>query len=273
MHVLITGCSSGIGLAAAQTLHEQGFTVVATVRKLEDKTLLQHEGIAVVMLDLSDENSVNKGFETALELLNGRIDALFNNAAYGQPGAVEDLSRTALTQQFSTNVFGTQQLTNLAIKQMRGQGHGRIIYNSSVLGLVCMSYRGAYNASKFAIEALADTLRLELHGSNIHISLIEPGPILSRFRRNAMMKYQQHIDTSGSAHAATYKLMEQRLNKEGPAAPFTLPADAVVKKLHHALTAKRPKLRYYVTFPTYLFATLKRLLPYRALDWVVRKVK
>ena len=269
---LITGCSSGIGLCAAITLHQRGYRVVATVRQDSDKAALEEQGIHTIIMDLADENSVSAGFQQALNYLSHQLDGLFNNAAFGQPGAVEDLSRTALTEQFETNVFGTQQLTNLAIAHMRQQGYGRIIYNSSVLGLIALAYRGAYNASKYAIEGLADTLRIELHGSDIHVSLIEPGPISSRFRDNAYAKYMQHINKTHSAHRQTYEAMEARLKKKGPAAPFTLPADAVVKKCIHALEAKKPKRRYYVTFPTYLFAYSKRLLPTGVLDWMCRKV-
>lgn len=271
-NILITGCSSGIGLCAAKTLLQRGYNVIATVRTETDKAALQQQGLQVVLMELADEKSVTEVMAECMTLFEGRIDGLFNNAAFGQPGAVEDLSRQALQQQFETNVFGTQQLTNLVIAEMRKQGHGRIVYNSSVLGIVSLAYRGAYNASKYAIEGLADTLRLELHGTGIHISLIEPGPITSRFRANAFAKYQQHIDKDHSAHQHTYEAMEARLNKQGPAAPFTLPADAVVAKCLHAFEAKTPKIRYYVTFPTYLFATLKRLLPHSFLDWVLRKV-
>lgn len=271
-NILITGCSSGIGLCAAKMLHQRGYNVIATVRKTTDIDKITDLGIKTIQLDLTDSESINNAFKFALEHFNYRLDALFNNAAYGQPGAVEDLSRHVLRQQFETNVFGTQEFTNLAIKQMRQQGHGKIVYNSSVLGLVSMAYRGAYNASKYAIEGLADTLRLELQDSNIHISLIEPGPILSQFRANAFAQYQQNIDKNESAHRDVYMSMEQRLTKQGSAAPFTLPPEAVVLKLIHALESRRPKIRYYVTFPTYLFATLKRLLPHPWLDWVLLKV-
>jgi short-subunit dehydrogenase len=272
LNILITGCSSGIGLCAATLLHQRGYNIVATVRTEKDSHILSDLGITSTIIDLADSQSINKAVDFTLTHFNHRIDALFNNAAYGQPGAVEDLTRDVLRQQFETNVFGTQELTNLIIAQMRIQGHGRIIYNSSVLGIISMAYRGAYNASKYAIEGLADTLRQELYGSNIHISLIEPGPIQTRFRANAFIKYQQHIDKNSSAHRDTYEMMEQRLTKQGPAAPFTLPPEAVVNKLIHAIESKRPKIRYYVTFPTYLFATLKRILPHRLLDWVLNKV-
>lgn len=233
-HILITGCSSGIGLCAARVLQQRGYYVIATVRQTEDQQRLMNEGITTIMMDLALPDSVAQGFDTALQLFNGRIDGLFNNAAFGQPGAVEDLSRDTLKAQFETNVFGTQDLTNRVIAQMRQQGHGRIVYNSSVLGIVSMAYRGAYNASKYAIEGLADTLRIELANTDIHVSLIEPGPILSRFRSNAFAKYQANINKDSSPHKTTYEAMERRLTLDGPAAPFTLGPEAVVNKCIHA---------------------------------------
>ena len=269
-NILITGSSSGIGLCASTLLHQRGYNVIATVRNEKDRQPLIDLGITTIILDLEDSQSIKEAFRFTLQHFNNRIDALFNNGAYGQPGAVEDLSRDVLRQQFETNVFGTQELTNLVLGQMRAQNHGRIIYNSSVLGIISMAYRGAYNASKYALEGLADTLRQEVYGSNIHISLIEPGPIESQFRANAFRKYQQNINKAASIHRDTYEAMEQRLTKKGPAAP--LAPEAVVEKLIHAVESKRPKVRYYVTFPTYLFAVLKRLLPHRWLDWVLIKV-
>ena len=166
--ILITGCSSGIGYITAIELKKRGYQVIASARKTEDVERLQQQGFSTVQLDLADSTSIHRAVEQVLELTGGKLDALFNNGAFGQPGAVEDLSREVLRFQFETNLFGTHELTNLLIPVMRKQGHGRIIYNSSVLGLVAMTYRGAYNASKFALEGLADTLRLELYGSNIH---------------------------------------------------------------------------------------------------------
>ena len=270
--ILMTGCSSGIGYTAAVELKKRGHQVIATARKIDDVRRLVEEGFTALQLDLADSASIQNAVNQAIELTGGKIDALFNNGAFGQPGAVEDLSRDVLRLQFETNLFGTHELTNLIIPLMRKQGHGRIIYNSSILGLVAMRYRGAYNASKFALEGLVDTLRLELYGANIHISLIEPGPILSDFRKNSHVLYQKNIDPTHSSHKAAYDAMEARLQKEGAAAPFTLPAQAVVEKVIHALEAKRPKLRYYVTFPTYLFGFLKRILPMSWLDALLRKV-
>ena len=270
--ILITGCSSGIGYITAIELKKRGHNVIATARKPEDVSRLTQEGFTSIQLDLADGQSIQQAVNHAIELTGDKIDALFNNGAFGQPGAVEDLTRDVLRFQFETNLFGTHELTSLIIPVMRKQGHGRIIYNSSVLGLVAMRYRGAYNASKFALEGLADTLRHELYGTHIHISLIEPGPILSNFRQNSYALYKKNIDPTHSFHKEAYEAMETRLQKEGAAAAFTLPAKAVTEKVIHALEAKQPKMRYYVTFPTYLFAFLKRILPMSWLDTLLRKV-
>ncbi len=270
--ILITGCSSGIGYAAARDLKSRGHKVIASARKADDVTRLQQEGFTAIQLNLADSISIKQAVAEALSLADNKIDALFNNGAFGQPGAVEDLSRDVLRFQFETNLFGTHELTNLLIPVMRQQGHGRIIYNSSVLGLVAMPFRGAYNASKYALEGLADTLRLELHGSGINVSLIEPGPILTHFRQNSFALYQENIVAEQSFHKQMYSAMEQRLQKEGVAVPFTLPAEAVVAKVIHAIESPHPKIRYYVTFPTYLFGFLKRLLPAAWLDNLLRRV-
>lgn len=270
--ILITGCSSGIGHYCAQELKKQGYRVFATARKAEDVDLLEAQGLESLTLDLASSHSINTAVDEILERTNGRLYALFNNAAYGQPGAVEDLQRHVLQEQFECNVFGTQELTNRIIPIMRQQGYGRIIYNGSVLGIISLPFRGAYNASKYALEGLADTLRLELYGSGVEVSIIEPGPITSAFRKNAYKKYQQHIDKENSFFKTNYEGMEARLKKKGPAAPFTLPPEAVCKKLEHALESPHPGAHYYVTFPTHLFGTLKRILPAKSLDWVLRRV-
>lgn len=264
--VLITGCSSGIGYCAALRLSKRGYRVFATVRKASDVGLLQAQGLECMQLDLADSSSINTAVDDVLARTGGRLDALFNNGGYGQPGAVEDLPRDALREQFETNFFGTVELINRVIPVMRAQQQGRIVINSSVLGLVALPYRGAYIASKFALEGIADTLRLELKGSGIDICLIEPGPIETRFRANSFAAYQRHIAGVQSVHHESYRRMEQRLVKEGAAVPFTLPADAVVDRLIHALESSRPRLRYYVTAPTYLFAGLKRLISGRWMD-------
>ncbi len=270
--ILITGCSTGIGYETAHALKNRGHVVIATARKSEAVQRLQQEGFSAFQLDLADSHSICSAVEKIVQLTDGKIDVLFNNAAFGQPGAVEDLTREVLRAQFETNLFGTHELTNLVIPLMRKQGQGRIIYTSSILGFVAMTYRGAYNATKFALEGLADTLRLELYGTGIVISLIEPGPILSDFRKNALALYEKNINTEHSVHRETYLKMIARLKKEGPAAPFTLPAQAVVEKVIHAVESSHPKCRYFVTFPTYLFAILKRILPIVCLDYLLRKI-
>jgi len=270
--ILITGCSTGIGLCCALKLQEKGYRVFATVRKKEDVKRLKNQGLESLQLDLNNSESIQNALDTVLEQTGGYLYGLFNNGAYGQPGAVEDLQRHVLKEQFETNVFGTQELTNQVIPIMRKQGYGRIIYNGSVLGIISLPFRGAYNASKYALEGLADTLRLELEGSGIAVAIIEPGPITSDFRKNAQQKYQENINKEDSFFKDNYNAMENRLKKKGPAAPFTLPPEAVYKKLEHALESPYPHAHYYVTFPTHLFGTLKRLLPAKGMDWVLRKV-
>ncbi|SDW62005.1 SDR family oxidoreductase [Nitrosomonas oligotropha] len=269
--ILITGCSSGIGYCAAKGLQERGYRVFATARKRSSVEKLLAEGLESFRLDLNDSNSIHFAFEEVMRRTGGELYALFNNGAYGLPGAVEDLNRDALRAQFETNVFGWQELTNLVIPVMRRQGYGRIIQNSSVLGFVALPFRGAYNASKYAIEGLSDTLRLELKGSNVYVSLIEPGPIASQFRTNAVQALQKYIDIENSFHREKYQGVLGRLNKPGPAVPFTLPPEAVLKRVIHALEAEKPQARYYVTVPTYLFGILKRILSARALDFLLAK--
>lgn len=269
--ILITGCSSGIGLCVAQGLQQRGWRVFATARKPEDVISLQERGLEALFLDVTDEESIDTALAVVLGRTGGTLDALFNNAGYGQPGAVEDLTRDALLEQFDTNVFGAQMVTNRVLPIMRQQGHGRILYNSSILGFAAMPLRGAYNASKFAMEGLVDTLRLELHGSNIHPVLIEPGPISSRFRPNAYLAYQRHIAGRPSVYQDIYNGLEARLRQEGPVTGFTLGPEAVLAAVLKALNSRRPAPRYRVTFPTKLFAVLKRILPTRWLDWAARK--
>ena len=271
--ILITGCSSGIGLACARGLERRGgWQVIASARKAEDVERLRGEGLTAVRLDLDDPESIADGLAETLALTGGRLDALFNNGAYGQPGAVEDLTRDTLRAQLETNLLGWHDLTCRVIPLMRAQGAGRIVQNSSVLGFITLPYRGAYVASKFALEGLTDTLRLELAGSGIQVSLIEPGPILSRFRENAHAAFRARVDAAASPHREAYERAEARLAKEGPAQPFTLPPEAVLAKLIHAIESPRPRPRYYVTFPTHLFGFLRRVLSTRAMDWALRKV-
>ncbi|EWG97994.1 SDR family NAD(P)-dependent oxidoreductase [Halomonas sp. BC04] len=267
--ILITGCSSGIGHAAAQTLVQRGWRVFATARREHQVVRLQEEGFEALLLDLACSDSIGAAVDEILRRTGGRLDALFNNGAYGQPGAVEDLSRAVLREQLETNLLGTHELTTRIIPVMRDQGSGRIVQNSSVLGFSALPYRGAYVCSKFALEGLTDTLRQELYGTGIHVSLLQPGPIASRFRENAYRAFRDNITAATSHHAVTYCALEARLAGEGPSAPFTLEADAVIRKLVHALESRRPKARYHITVPTHLFAALKRILSTRGMDRVL----
>lgn len=269
--VLITGCSTGIGLCAAKGLKKRGYRVFATARNPQDVESLQNEGLESFVLDLNDSNSIRETLGKILEQTGGTLFGLFNNAGFGQPGAVEDLTREVLREQFETNVLGLVELTNLILPVMRKQGGGRIIQNSSVLGFVVMPFRGAYSASKFALEGISDALRIELAGTNIFVSLVEPGPIESKFRDNAYKKFRENIDIDKSPHKDRYQAMINRLTNEKPTYPFTLTPEAVLEKVIDALESPKPKPRYYVTFPTYLFAYLKRILPQFLMDFALTR--
>ena len=272
MNILLTGCSTGIGYFCAKELHKNGYKVYATCRYEKDVKRLQDEGLEAYKLDLRSSKSIQNAVDWVVQKTDGKINVLFNNGAYGQPGAVEDLTREVLKEQFETNVFGTQELTNMILPYMRKNGFGRVVYNSSVLGIISMAYRGAYNASKYAIEGLCDTLRLEFKSSNIDVILIEPGPIRSDFRKNALKKFQENIDVKSSVHVKVYEKTLERLEAEGDA-PFTLGEVAVYDALIKAITSKKPKARYRVTFPTKLFWFLRRVLSTKMLDKVLGSVE
>lgn len=269
--ILITGCSSGIGYVSAKILQERGWRVIASARDASDVERLKGDGLHAVQLDLSSPDSIAMALDWTLKLTEGRLDALFNNGAFAVPGAVEDLSRTALAYQFDHGLLGWHELTTAVLPVMRRQGFGRIVNCSSVLGITAMRYRGAYVAMKFALEGLTDALRLELYGSGIQVSLIEPGPITTKFRENAYQQFKRWIDAEHSLHKLNYLKMIQRLESD-KLALFTLPPEAVTKALIHALEAKRAKPRYYVTKATWLMAMAKRILPTTILDRFVRRV-
>ena len=268
--ILVTGCSSGIGYFCARALQKRGYRVIASCRKKEDVERLIGEGLHCIRLDLENPDSIAAAVKQTMNYTDGRLDALFNNGAYGQPGAVEDLSTEVLRKQFETNFFGWHELTRLVLPGMIRRKSGRIIQNSSVLGFVALKFRGAYNASKFALEGLTDTLRLELHGTGVYVSLIEPGPIKSEFRKNGLRVFQSHINLEGSRYREEYRQQLERLKTEGPAVRFTLGPEAVYKRVLHALESSNPRARYYVTVPTYVLGGLKRLLPTQILDRFMR---
>jgi NAD(P)-dependent dehydrogenase (short-subunit alcohol dehydrogenase family) len=264
--ILITGCSSGIGLASAREMKARGWRVFATARKPEDLARLRDEiAVESLYLDYAEPASIAEAAKHVLAATEGRLTALFNNGGYGQLGAVEDLTPDVLRAQFEANVFGWHDLNRRVIPSMRARREGRIVFCSSMLGLVAGPYRGAYCASKFAIEALADTLRMELAATGIKIVLIEPGPIASRFLEHALQAYRRNIDLEGSPHREIYRARIARM-EAGGSQPFKLGPEAVAAKLVKALESRTPKPRYYVTVPTYVAAFLRRLLPTRALD-------
>lgn len=264
--ILITGCSSGIGYAAAHTLAGRGWRVFASCRKLEDCARLEAEGLESPLIDYTDDASIHAAFDHVLEQTGGRLHALFNNGAYALPGALEDLPTDGLRHIFETNFFGWHTLTRRAIPIMRAQGGGRLVQCSSILGFISLKFRGAYQSTKYALEAHTDTLRLELEGSDVEAILIQPGPIDTAIRTNSYAHFKKWIRWDGSAHAEIYPKVEERLTAEVVKSKFELPPEAVVKKLIHALESPRPRARYMVTTPTYVMNVAKRLLGARTLD-------
>jgi NAD(P)-dependent dehydrogenase (short-subunit alcohol dehydrogenase family) len=267
--VLITGCSSGIGLASAKMMQARGWRVFATARKPDDLAMLAALGLEPVPLELRDPASIAACAKTVLERTDGQLSALFNNAAYAQPGAIEDVPVEALRDQFEVNLFSWHALTRPILAAMRANNAGRIVNCSSILGLISPPWRGSYNATKHALEALTDAMRHELAGTNIHICLIEPGPITSRIVENALVMFRSRIDMAGSPHRVYYEARAAAMEKGGTQT-FKLPPEKVAEKLVHALESPRPKRRYYVTVPTYLAVIYRRFLPAFVQDWIVR---
>ncbi len=271
--ILITGCSSGIGLDAAHGMRARGWRVFASCRQQRDCDRLRAQGFESPRIDYQDADSIKAGLAEVLSATGGTLDALFNNGAHGLPGAVEDVPTDGLRHIFEANVFGWHELTREVIPVMREQGHGRIVQCSSVLGLVAFPWRGAYVATKYAIEGLSDTLRLELRGTGIRVILIEPGPITSKLREKAIPVFERFIDWETSALREKYEetLLKRLYESSGPDR-FELPASAVTAKLAHAVEARRPKPRYYVTTPTYIAGYLRRILPTAAIDRILSRI-
>ncbi len=271
--ILITGCSSGIGYDAAHTLFRRGWQVFASCRKPEDCARLQREGLASPHLDHDDPATIESALAELLEKTGGTLDAIFANGAYGIPGLVEDLPRDALRAIFETNVFGPFDLIRRVIPVMRAQGHGRIVNCSSVLGFVAYPWRAAYIGTKYAMEGMTDTLRHELRGEPIHVSLIEPGLITTKFGENSARNFERWIDWQASARADDYRgTLLKRTGGRNPNARLEVPASDVTAKLIHAVEAPRPRPRYLVTKLAHTSNVLRRILPTRAADWVVARL-
>ena len=261
--LLITGCSSGIGLDSARTLHRRaGWRVLATCRKPADAARLADEGLESFALDQSTDDGVRSGVEEALSRAGGRIDAVFANGAFAQPGFVEDLPRQALREIFEANLFGVHDLVRQLLPSLRASGDGRVVLNSSVLGFTAMPWRGAYSATKHAMEGLFDTMRLEMRGQPVRVVLIEPGPIRTLIRQNSIPHFERWIDTEGSARRADYARLRSRLY-DAPKGrdPGELDPGAVTGALIRALESPRPRARYRVTTPTLAAEIMRRALP------------
>lgn len=270
--ILITGCSSGIGYDAAVGLKKKGWRVFASCRKPEDCARLTTEGFESPLIDYETSETIATGLAEVLKATGGTLDALFNNGAYGLPGAVEDVPTDGLRQIFEANLFGWHELTRQIIPVMRAQGHGRIIQCSSVLGFVPMKWRGAYVSTKYALEGLTDVLRLEMRDTPIKVILIEPGPVTSKIRVNSIPHFERWIDWENSPRKEQYEQsLMKRLYQDRGKDQFELPPSAVTQKLYHALTHPNPAPRYFVTTPTYLMNAFRRFLPTRALDWIIAK--
>lgn len=269
--ILITGCSSGIGLDAAHRLRADGWTVFAACRAESDCAKRRAEGFASPQLDYEDPQSIARAATEVLARADGRLDAVFHNGAYAIPGPLEDIPAQALRAQFEANFLGWHDLNRHLIPAMRRAGQGRILLNSSVLGLVGMKWRGAYVSTKFALEGYADVLRMEMAGTGIHVVLVEPGPIETDFRKNAIRQFETWVDWRASARRAQYEstLLDQ-LHKGG-SSKVQWPASAVTVAVQKALSAPRPRARYAVTTPTHLMAVARRVLPTRLLDWLLGK--
>lgn len=270
--ILITGCSSGIGHDAAHGLARAGWRVFATCRNEVDCDRLRGEGLESFRLDYTDHGSITAALQEALARTGGTLDAVFNNGAFACPGAVEDLPTAALRENFETNLFGCHELTRQVIPVMRAQGHGRIVNCSSVLGLVALRWRGAYVATKFAMEGLTDVLRVEMADTPIRVILIEPGPITSKLRINSIPHFERWIDWQASPRADLYRsrLLHRLYERRGPDR-FELAPAAVTARLLRALESRNPAPRYFVTAPTYFMNVARRVLPSRVLDWLIAK--
>ncbi len=267
--ILITGCSTGIGYETALYLKDQGLNVFATARDIKDVERLKSLGLKSFCLDVTKPETISSCLENVLKDTGGTLDILFNNAGFGQPGAVEDVPTQILREQFETNVFGLHEVTLQVLPIMKKQGYGKIINHSSVLGLISLRLRGAYNSSKYAIEGLSDTLRLELEGTNISVSLLNTGPVISNFRKNATMKAKENINFEDSRFKETYV---KSLQEKKSDVPFTLEAVAVSKIVHSISKAKKPNARYYITKATYILGYLKRILSTHMLDKILIKL-
>ncbi len=267
--ILITGCSTGIGFETAVYLKLKGYRVFATARQQKDVEMLQKLGFEAFLLDVIKRETITNTLNQILELTSGTLDIVFNNAGFGQPGALEDISTDVLKEQFNTNVFGLHEVTIQILPIMQKQGYGKIIQHSSVLGLISLKLRGAYNASKYAIEGLTDTLRLELEDTNIQVTILNTGPVTSDFRKNAIAKTKENIDME---HSRFKEIYHKNLNAKKSEVPFNLPSIDVAKVIEKIIISKNIKPRYYITKATYILGYLKRFLSTKSMDKILKRI-
>ena len=272
-NILITGCSSGIGHDAALTLNKKGWRVFATCRSRSDCKYFESLGIESFPLDLSNEKSIKSATDLIEEKISSKLNAIFNNAAFAIPGAIQDLPRSALREIFEVNVFGQFDLIKRCLPLMAQVEDPRIVNCSSVLGFLSLPYRGAYSATKFALEALTDAMRRENFDGPVKIILLQPGPINTKIRQNSIKHFEKWVNWQDSIHQKKYKniVIERLYNKSSSnLSKYELHPRSVTKVLEKALDAKKPKCRYMITTPTLAARILISTLPTKLLDWMFK---
>lgn len=265
--VLITGCSSGIGRATAERLAARGWPVYATARRIDDVAPLAGAGCTPLQLDVTDESSMRAAVAT-IEQAHGAIGVLVNNAGYGQDGAIEAVPIDAVRRQFETNVFGLVRLTQLVLPGMRHRGSGRIINVSSMGGRLVLPGGGFYHATKFAVEAISDALRFEVRPFGVHVIVVQPGPIKTRFEETSIGTMTEPSD--GSPYAAFDAGVAERVRRTY-AGSMAAPPERVARVIERAITARRPRSRYPVTAAGRALMTARRVLPDQAFDALLRR--
>ena len=265
--ILVTGCSSGIGRATAVALAARGHRVFASARNRNDLAELERGDLTALALDVTDPGTIAAAVENVLSR-SGRIDVLVNNAGYGQYGSVEEVTLEEWRAQFDVNLFGTLAVTQAVLPAMRKQQRGRIINVSSVAGKLGIPFAAPYCASKHAIEAMSDALRVEVAPFGIHVVLIEPGPIESRFGDRARSGVAPLLSRPGP-YRELYTLAERAMDVEFQRGK--LPAEAVASVIAGAIESGRPRPRYPVGSLARAFIVLRRVLPDRWLDAQMRR--
>jgi NAD(P)-dependent dehydrogenase (short-subunit alcohol dehydrogenase family) len=264
--VLITGCSTGIGRAAAERLARGGMTVYASARRPESIEDLKSAGCRTLALDVTDEDSMRAAVEE-VEREEGAVGALVNNAGYSQSGAVETVPLDDVRRQFETNVFGLLRMSQLVLPGMRREGRGRIVNVSSMGGKLTFPGGGIYHATKHAVEAISDAMRFEVRGFGVQVVVIEPGLIRTNFGDAAVASVPREGGPYGEFNSAVASTTAGAY--DGPLGRLGAGPEAVAKVIERALTADRPRTRYKVTASARVLMAQRALLPDRAWDAVV----